>query len=161
MLASTEGSNSSATSCDLEQETSQTMWYEVRLQATGTTCIKAELEAYFYPSMLAVYSSGGSCQDLGCLAQSEYGHVALKVEENETYYLVVANRDDGMGYDNIAGPFTLELSVSGRECVKEPVRARQLGLVLLTFCPSSIELTDLSRPLSVRIHFLVGRRVCR
>lgn len=108
--ASIEGSDGSATLCYLVQETSQTVWYQVSLQTTGTTCIKAELSSDFYPSVLAVYSSGGSCQDLSCLAQSYYYPVVWKAMEGETYYVVVAN--DFMGSDNIGGPFTLEMWVS-------------------------------------------------
>ena len=65
VLASVAGSDSGATSCDLVQETSSTLWYKVSLQANGAACVKAELD--FSGTVLAVYSSLGSCQDLGCM----------------------------------------------------------------------------------------------
>jgi len=107
VLASVAGSDSGATSCDLVQETSSTLWYKVSLQANGAACVKAELNTDYFDTVLAVYSSLGSCQDLGCMYQSySYHSVMWKAEEGESYYVVVASY-----YYWTSGPFRLRFSV--------------------------------------------------
>jgi hypothetical protein len=109
LLATAEGYNSAATTCNIVDGSARTLWYD--LIGDGS-CVSASVVGEDFEAVLALYE-GGDCDNINCVAQmgnyysDNRGLLSWRAESGTVYKLVVAG-----AYGAQAGDFLLAIAVS-------------------------------------------------